>query len=74
MRDTSKFRPKTIEEIGLKNYLESISDKLNGYTYDDIVKMFEADVNPWNIGKMIKVDYRTAKKWKQVWRKESGRD
>lgn len=65
------YRPKTIQEIGLKKYLNSSKEKHDGRGYDDIVDLFKNDINNSNIAKLFKVNWRTVKGWKEIWIKES---
>lgn len=60
----------TIEQMGLKKYLDDTADKHDGHDYDYIVTLFEAKVNDTNIGKLYKVDWRTVRSWHEIYNKE----
>lgn len=65
-----KYKPKTIDEIGLEKYLNQTIDKHNGFTYDGFINMIKTDVNQTNIARAFKVDRRTVSRWIEVYHQE----
>lgn len=67
--------PRTIEEHGLKNYLDETKDIHDNFGYDEFVRM--VGVNPTmpkvdksNLGRTFCVDRRTISSWLEVYEKE----
>lgn len=65
-----KYRPKTIEEIGLENYLNETTDAHNGFDFSAFKRMYDAEVNSSNIARSFQVDRRTISKWITIYEKE----
>lgn len=66
-----KYKPPSIQEIGLKEYLSRTSNQHMHFGYDAFVAMVEQDVNPTNIARAFNVDRRTVVKWLEVYKKEN---
>jgi hypothetical protein len=65
-----KYKPPSIEEIGLDIYLDSRKEDHNDFGYHEFMKMVENEVNPTNIAKAFNVDRRTVIKWVQVYNQD----
>ena len=64
------YRPPKIKDMGLEKFLAMKKHKHNGQDYKDLVKMLEAGISNAAIAKMFKVDFRTARRWTQIYYEE----
>ncbi len=58
-----RFRPQTIDDIGLVAWLDQTKDKHKGLGYDEFVKRLTLGVNKSNIARMFNVDRSTILRW-----------
>ena len=65
-----RYRPKTIEEVGLENHLNNTVDDHNGFDFSAFKRMYDANVNLSNLARSFNVDRRTISKWIAVYEKE----
>jgi len=64
-----KFRPPTIEDVGLRNYLNQTASKHNDSDYDDFVKRVELSEPSTVIARAFKVSRPTIIKWIMLYEK-----
>lgn len=69
-----RHKPKSLEEIGLENYLDQTADIHNDFKYSDFKRMYDANLNSTNIARAFTVDRRTINKWITVYEKELAND
>lgn len=62
----------SIEELGLKKYLDDTREIHNNYGYDDFVKMLtqEKPMGKSSLAKMFNVERNTIYRWISVYEKE----
>lgn len=65
-----RYKPKTLEEVGIEKYLNDTVDKHNNFNFSNFKTMFEANVNITNIAKSFNVDRRTVNNWVVLYEKE----
>lgn len=66
-----RFKPPTIQEIGLEKYLDSTRDDHNGFGYDELVKRIQLKEPKSVIARAFGVDRRTIDNWIEVYEKEA---
>lgn len=65
-----RFKPKSLQEIGLRQHLNKTKAIHNGYGYDDFVKLIDAGVNKANLARAFGVVEVTIYKWLEVYEEE----
>lgn len=65
-----RHKPKSLEEIGIENYLESTKGQHGNFGFTEFKRLFDSNVNPTNIAKAFNVDRRTVNRWIMVHEKE----
>lgn len=63
-------KQKTIEEQGLNNFLNETAGDHGNNDYAEFVKLQEAGVNDTNAGKVFQVEWRTMKRWREIYQRE----
>jgi helix-turn-helix protein len=66
----TRYRPPSIRDKGLEQFLELTKSKHNGYGYQDFVKLYKADVTLSSMGRAFKVSRQTIENWLQVYKEE----
>lgn len=64
-----KYRPPTIEEIGLKEYLNQTATTHNNSDYEEFVKRVELNEPSTIIARAFGVDRRTVTNWIVIYEK-----
>lgn len=67
-----RYRPPSIEDVGLKKYLNQSKETHNGYGYDDFVRLIESGLNKAGLAKAFQVERSTIYKWLAIYESESG--
>jgi len=65
-----QYVPPSIEEIGLKNYLDKTASEHNGSNYDEFVKRVELSEPSTVIARAFSVSRHTINKWVAIYEKE----
>lgn len=69
-----RYKPPSIEEVGLKKYLNGSKELHNSYGYDDFVRLVESGLNKAGLAKAFQVERATIYKWLAIYETESGND
>ena len=68
-----RYLPKSIEQRGLHNYLNTTSDQHGGNNYDVFVTLVET-ANKHKLAAKFKVDYSTIQRWIKIYEKEQAKE
>jgi hypothetical protein len=69
-KNMPRYKPPTIANTGLSNYLDSTRVEHNGFSYVEFTKMVDNKLNASNIARAFGVDRRTIIKWVVILEKE----
>lgn len=70
----NKYRPPSIEQIGLKKYLNQTAKQHNGSDYAEFEKRLGLDEPKSVIARAFGVDPRTVGNWIEVYQRERSRN
>lgn len=63
------YRPLSIEQLGLRDYLDATKAQHNGYGYNDFVKLLEV-ASQQKIADRFGVNWYTVHRWLTIYNKE----
>lgn len=69
-----RYKPQSIEQIGLEKYLNETAQSHNGFTYETFCKMLGAEVSTASMARAFKVSRITIHKWQVIYEKELIKD